>query len=94
MPSHTHTCAFTHRQWKVGDPSDPSVKMGALISKDHLAKVKGYVEVARQEGATILCGDGVDPLELPERNKNVRRGVKTGGEGRGGEGSRGELRLE
>ena len=75
----THTMCVPRRQWKVGDPSDPSVKMGALISKEHLAKVKGYLEVAQQEDAAILCGDGVDTLELPEKNKKV-----WGEEGEGG----------
>lgn len=28
------------KQWKVGNPSDPTVDMGALISKEHLIKVK------------------------------------------------------
>lgn len=76
----------------MGDPSDPTVKMGPLISKEHLAKVKGYLEVAQQEGAAILCGDGVDTLELPEKNKKVwgeegegREGGREGKE-RGGEG--------
>lgn len=27
------------RKWKVGNPSDPTTDMGALISKEHLAKV-------------------------------------------------------
>ena len=80
----------------MGDPSDPSVKMGALISKEHLAKVKGYLEVAQQEGAAILCGDGVDTLELPEKNKKVwgEGGEgREGREGREGEGRRGEGRC-
>ncbi|XP_052780177.1 2-aminomuconic semialdehyde dehydrogenase-like [Mya arenaria] len=51
----------------VGDPKSPDTFTGALISKEHLAKVKGYVTIARQEGATILCGE--EPLNLPERNK-------------------------
>ena len=45
--------------------------MGALISKEHLAKVKSYVALAREEGCSVLCGDGVDQLVLPERNINV-----------------------
>jgi hypothetical protein len=40
-----------------------------LISKEHLAKVKGYVEIAEKEGATILCGK--EELKLPDKNKNV-----------------------
>ncbi|XP_045165226.2 2-aminomuconic semialdehyde dehydrogenase-like [Mercenaria mercenaria] len=52
----------------VGDPKAEGVFMGALISKEHLAKVKGYVDIARQEGASILCGE--EDLNLPAENKN------------------------
>ena len=55
----------------MGDPSDPDTKMGPLISREHREKVKGYIDLARQEGANILCGEGVDELALPEKNKNV-----------------------
>lgn len=44
--------------------------MGALVSKEHLDKVTGYVKLAREEGCSILCGHGVEALELPEENKN------------------------
>ena len=57
------------RKLVVGDPKDDSTFTGALISKEHLAKVKGYVDLAEKEGATILCGK--EELSLPERNKNV-----------------------
>ena len=53
----------------MGDPSDPNNKLGALISKEHLAKVKGYVDLARKEGCKIHCGHGVEELVLPEKNK-------------------------
>jgi len=51
---------------KVGDPQDPATDVGALISRAHLAKVSGYVELARQEGGEVLCGGG-RPADLPER---------------------------
>lgn len=41
---------------KVGDPFDPQTKMGALVSKEHLEKVLGYVELAKKEGGKILFG--------------------------------------
>ena len=34
-------------------------------------QVKGYIDLARQEGCSILCGNGTEELQLPERNKNV-----------------------
>ncbi|XP_013400923.1 aldehyde dehydrogenase family 8 member A1 [Lingula anatina] len=58
------------RQLKVGDPTT-NVNLGALISAQHLNKVKSFVELARKEGATIQCGQGVDQLNLPNpENKN------------------------
>jgi aminomuconate-semialdehyde/2-hydroxymuconate-6-semialdehyde dehydrogenase len=41
---------------KVSYPTDPEAKLGALVSKPHLEKVLSYVELAKQEGGTILTG--------------------------------------
>ncbi|KAM6964879.1 2-aminomuconic semialdehyde dehydrogenase [Aplochiton taeniatus] len=54
------------RKWTTGVPSDPSNNNGALISKEHLEKVRGFVAMARSEGATVHCGEGVEPLSLPD----------------------------
>jgi len=43
---------------RIGDPSDEGTALGALISKDHLEKVLGYVDLAKKEGGTILTGGG------------------------------------
>ncbi|XP_067227324.1 2-aminomuconic semialdehyde dehydrogenase [Chanodichthys erythropterus] len=56
------------RLWKTGVPSDPSNDNGALISKEHLQKVKSYVALALTEGAQVHCGEGVDKLTLPQHN--------------------------
>lgn len=40
----------------VGDPLNEKSIMGALVSEDHLRKVDSYVQIAKQEGGTILCG--------------------------------------
>nr|XP_003223357.1 PREDICTED: aldehyde dehydrogenase family 8 member A1 [Anolis carolinensis] len=58
------------KKWRVGSPADSTVDMGALISKEHLAKVKSYVKKAQAEGAKILCGEGIDTLVLPTKNQN------------------------
>ena len=51
----------------VGDPLDEKTIVGPMISKAHLAKVRGYIELGPKEGATLLCG-GVDtPAGLPDR---------------------------
>jgi aminomuconate-semialdehyde/2-hydroxymuconate-6-semialdehyde dehydrogenase len=49
-----------------GDPTSEHTRLGALISKEHLAKVASYVALARQEGGTVRCG-GAPPENLPER---------------------------
>tara|TARA_B100001123_G_scaffold80323_1_gene91262 strand:+ start:21200 stop:22654 length:1455 start_codon:yes stop_codon:yes gene_type:complete len=41
---------------RVGDPSDGKTDLGALISEDHLEKVRGYVRLAKEEGGTVLTG--------------------------------------
>jgi betaine-aldehyde dehydrogenase len=41
---------------KVGNGFDQGPQMGPLISADHLAKVEGYVEIAKREGATLALG--------------------------------------
>lgn len=45
------------REWVVGDPLDPQVRVGALISQAHFAKVSGYLRAAAKE--TILMGGNV-----------------------------------
>ena len=41
---------------RIGDPSEESTDLGALISEEHLTKVQGYVELAKQEGGVLLTG--------------------------------------
>lgn len=56
------------KQLKIGDPLDPATEFGAVTSKQHYDKVMSYIELAKQEGGTILCG-GKRPPHLPERCK-------------------------
>lgn len=44
---------------KLGDPFDPDVVLGPLISREHFDKVMGYMEIARASGARHLCGGDV-----------------------------------
>lgn len=44
------------KQHKVGDPMIPDSKMGAVVSKSHKEKVLSYIQLAQQEGGTILAG--------------------------------------
>jgi aminomuconate-semialdehyde/2-hydroxymuconate-6-semialdehyde dehydrogenase len=43
---------------RVGDPLEPDTDQGALVSRGHLDKVLSYLQLAREEGGTILCGGG------------------------------------
>ncbi len=58
------------RRITVGDPLDEATIVGPMISAAHLAKVRGYIELGRAEGATLLCG-GLAAPTLPTR---VQRG--------------------
>lgn len=40
----------------VGDPLDPKTTTGALVSETHLIKVDSYVQLAQEEGGTVLMG--------------------------------------
>ena len=41
---------------KVGNPLDKDTSIGATVSKEHKAKILSYVELAKEEGGTILTG--------------------------------------
>ena len=43
-------------QTKVSNPQDPKAKLGAVVSKPHMEKVLAYVDLAREEGGTVLTG--------------------------------------
>ena len=45
------------RALKVGPGTDPDAEMGPLVTKAHLDKVRGYVDLGVEEGAR-LCVDG------------------------------------
>lgn len=41
---------------KVGNPKDADTNLGAIVSKAHLEKVLTYIDLAKEEGGTILTG--------------------------------------
>jgi betaine-aldehyde dehydrogenase len=53
---------------KVGDPMDKATGMGPQVSAEQLNRIKGYVDIAREEGATVFSGGGSP--ELAEEFKN------------------------
>ena len=52
----------------VGNPLDEKSKLGAVVSKTHFDKILNCIEIAKQEGGTILCGG--KSIQLEGENKN------------------------
>jgi aldehyde dehydrogenase (NAD+) len=46
----------TAEQVKVGDPLDPKIQMGPVVSKTQYDKIQGLIEQGIKEGATLVCG--------------------------------------
>jgi aminomuconate-semialdehyde/2-hydroxymuconate-6-semialdehyde dehydrogenase len=59
--------AFVDRvsKMKVSNPNDPEAKLGAVVSESHMNKVLSYVDLAREEGGTVLTGGHRVHLEAP-----------------------------
>ena len=53
------------REWQVGDPLDPLVRVGALVSKAHFDKVSGYLSACAAEtlhlGGTVVKAGFIEP---------------------------------
>ena len=47
------------RQLKIGPGTEPGAEMGPLVTSEHLAKVRGYVDLGVEEGADLVV-DGRD----------------------------------
>jgi len=67
---------FTERAKRitVGDPQDESTIIGPMISKNHLSKVRSYIELGPKEGATLLCGGLDRPSYAPALPERVKHG--------------------
>jgi aminomuconate-semialdehyde/2-hydroxymuconate-6-semialdehyde dehydrogenase len=46
---------------QVGDPKNEDSNLGAIVSKEHLEKIKYYINLAKEEGGKILTG-GESPV--------------------------------
>ncbi len=57
------------KKLRVGDPLEERTQQGALVSKPQYDKVMAYLELAKAEGGTMLCG-GKRPAGLSDRCKN------------------------
>src|SRR5213594_1947125 len=49
---------------KLGDPLNRETKMGPLVSKEHLEKVEGYIEIGRKEAKLVAGGRRPSSKEL------------------------------
>jgi 5-carboxymethyl-2-hydroxymuconic-semialdehyde dehydrogenase len=54
----------------VGDPLDEKTSVGPMISPEHLAKVRRYIELGPKEGATMVCGG----LDAPQMSGSLKNG--------------------
>jgi 5-carboxymethyl-2-hydroxymuconic-semialdehyde dehydrogenase len=52
---------------RVGNPSDPSTEIGALVHPEHYDRVMSYVGIGTAEGARLVAG-GSRPAGLPSGN--------------------------
>ena len=50
-------------QIKRGDPLDTDTMVGAQASQQQFDKIMSYLDIAKQEGAEVLTGGGVEKLE-------------------------------
>ena len=41
---------------KVGPPGEAGINLGAIVSRSHYEKILSYIQLAKDEGGTILCG--------------------------------------
>ncbi len=56
---------------KVGDPLNPETDVGAIVSKQHFDKIMSYIDLAREEGGTILTGGHSVDIVRAEPQANI-----------------------
>ena len=67
------------REWVVGDPLNPEVRVGALVSKAHFEKVSGYLKAAAGEkivmGGRIVAEGFIEPtvVEVASNDATLAR---------------------
>jgi acyl-CoA reductase-like NAD-dependent aldehyde dehydrogenase len=63
--------------WTVGDPFDPAVRVGPLVSAEQRDVVQGYIRIGLAEGGRLIAGGPDHPAGL-ERGFFVRPTVLSG----------------
>jgi aldehyde dehydrogenase (NAD+) len=43
---------------RIGNPADPSISMGPLVSAGQMHRVLGYIDIGKREGAALAAGGG------------------------------------
>jgi aldehyde dehydrogenase (NAD+) len=64
------------RGFVIGDPHDDSTDIGPLASGDQLETVRGYLDVAREEGVTFAAGGGEEQTDACYITPAVLEGVR------------------
>lgn len=65
-------------QVRQGDPLDPAVKLGSLISAAQRERVLGFIDRAAADGAEVVCGGHVVDLPGLEAGNAVAPTIITG----------------
>ena len=50
------TLVEVSKNYAPGDPLDPKTTMGAMVDERHTGRVLGFVDAAREDGATVATG--------------------------------------
>lgn len=65
--------------WRVGDPLDPEVRVGALVSASHFEKVQAYLEGAREDrillGGNVVSAGFIEPT-IVETTRDAKIAVE------------------
>jgi len=55
----------TVRSMKVGEPADPTVEIGPMVSQRHQGRVQDYIALGESEGAKVVIGGPGRPADQP-----------------------------
>ena len=50
------------KEWRMGDPLNPSNKLGVVVEKAHEAKIRHYLDIAKSDGLDVLAGSISDEI--------------------------------
>src|SRR6185295_18668342 len=48
---------------KIGPGEEPGAEMGPLVTAEHLKRVRGYIDLGVEEGATLVADGRSSPIE-------------------------------